>query len=315
MSQVRSISWTLHLFGIDEVAKDLKREWLERQFREVFPTTYWCYGEEKGSSGETPHWQGFAAFTKRVSFKRLGSTLGFHIERAKGTAAQNKAYCSKEGGPFFEFGTMKSDKVKFGYAEAIVAAREGRMGDIELEAPQLYLRYRAALERVHLEYHRPSNRIRRGFWLVGKPRTGKSRFAFRFSLNGFIKSPNKWWGTYTDQDTVIINDIDPTNAAKLSYYLKIWVDPYPLLVEIKGSEIYIDPSYIFVTSNYRISTLYQDPELRMALYERYREIVVLDYRITAIGEVEIQIIDEFNDANPLVHTKWVNQHTILDYPH
>lgn len=313
MSQVRSISWTLHLFGIDEVAKDLKREWLERQFREVFPTTYWCYGEEKGSSGLTPHWQGFAAFTKRVSFKKLGSTLGFHIERAKGTAGQNKAYCSKEGGPFFEHGTMKSDKVKFGYAEAIVAAREGRLEDIELEAPQLFLRYRAALERVHLEHFRPLCRIRKCFWLVGKPRAGKSIFGHRFSLNGYIKSPNKWWGTYTDEDTVIINDVDRSNATKLGYYLKIWADPYPLLVEVKGSEIYIDPSYIFVTSNYRLHTLYDDEELRRALHQRYMEITVLDWRETPEGMIEIQVVDEFIQGN-LIGTRWLNQHTILDFP-
>ena len=310
MSQVRSISWTLHLNGIDAAAKELKREWLERQFRECFPTTYWCYGEEYGSMGLSPHWQGFAAFTKRVSFKKIGSALGFHIERAKGTPAQNKAYCSKEGGPFHEYGTLKTDKVKFGYAEAIVAAREGRLADIELEAPQLYLRYRAALERVHLENYCPSSRLRRGFWLVGKPRAGKSRFAHRFSLNGYIKGPNKWWNNYTNHDTIIINDVDRSNAAKLAYYLKIWADPYPLLVEIKGSMLYIDPSYLFVTSNYRISDLYDDQQLRIALHERYLEIVVYDWRETPEGMIEIQILDDTQD---MIGTRWVNQITILEF--
>jgi len=310
MSQVRSISWTLHLFGVDEVAKELKREQLEKWFKEDFPTTYWCYGEEKGKEGITPHWQGFAAFTKRVSFKKLGHTLGFHIEQAKGNASQNKAYCSKEGGPFHEYGTMKTPDKKFAHAEAIQAAREDRMEDIELEAPQLYLQYRLQLERVHLECYQPSIQFKTCYWLVGKPGTGKSRFAYAFNPGQtFIKPPNKWFDGYNQNlKVMVINDVDHSNAAKLSYYLKIWSDLYPIFSENKGGTIHLTHTHVFVTSNYRINTLYEDEELREALHRRFKEIVVLEHRETPIGSIEIKTY--VRKTQGLGEFIWLNQHTI-----
>ena len=127
-----------------------------------------------------------------------------------------------------------------------------------------------------------------------------------------LKVPINRWNNYSNHDTVIINDVDRSNAAKLAYYLKnSGVDPYPLLVEIKGSMLYIDPSYIFVTSNYRISDLYDDQQLRIALHERFYEIVVYDWRETPEGMIEIQILDDTVEGN-MVGTRWINQHTILD---
>ena len=100
---------------------------------------------------------------------------------------------------------------------------------------------------------------------------------------------------------LVINDVDHSNAAKLGYYLKIWTDLYPVLAEVKGGSIYLNHTHVFVTSNYRISTLYQDEELRIALHRRFKEIVVYEHRETPIGEIEIK-----------TPSGWVNQHTIND---
>jgi len=301
MSQVRSIQFTLHQGGIDEAARVLKREWLEQLFKTEFPTKYWCMGQEYGEKGDTPHYQGFAAFTKRVSFKKLGHTLGCHIEGAKGSIQKNRDYCIKEGHEFWEYGSFESTDKKFGHAEAIAAAREGRWEDIELEAPQLYLQYRLQLERVHLECCLPSITFRNCYWLVGAPGTWKSRFAYAFNPGKtFIKPPNKWVdGWNRDYKNIVINDVDPTNAPKLGYFLKIWADLYPILAEVKGGSVYLTHTHLFVTSNYRINTLYQDEELRFALHRRYKEIVVLEGRETPIGEIEIK-----------TPSGWLNQHTI-----
>lgn len=311
--QVRSIQFTLHVGGIDLVAQDLK---LQRIFKEEFPTKYWCYGEENGKHGDTPHWQGYAAFTKRVSFKKLGHTLGCHIESAKGNASQNKAYCSKEGGPFHEWGNIPEVSKKFSHADAIQAAREDRMEDIEQEAPQLYLQYRSQLERVHLECYQPSVCFKVCYWLVGKPGTGKSRFAYAYHPGStFIKPPNKWVdGWNPNYKVMVVNDVDHSNASKLSYFLKIWADLYPLLAEVKGGSLYLTHETVFVTSNYRINQLYpNDHELQIALHRRYKEIVVLDHRETPIGEIEIKTFDEFRDDFNGGQIKWINQHNIKDY--
>ena len=268
-------------------------------------------GEEKGNSGLTPHWQGFAQFKKRVSFKKLGASLKCHIESSKGTAQQNRTYCSKEGGIFHEFGVCKADKEKFGAKEAVELAKKGQLEDIWLEAPQLMLRYRLGLERVHLEHYRPSDIFKKCYWLVGTPGTGKSRFAAAFDPHeSYIKAPNKWFDAYNKHKNIVINDVDPSNAGKLGYNLKIWSDIYAILAECKGGAVYLEHTTLFVTSNYRINTLYPDPEMQGALHRRFKEIHVLECRETPIGEIEIKT--HTLSPNGFGIIKWINQHTIDD---
>lgn len=69
---------------------------------------YLCFGEETGSEGETPHLQAYIELRnkKTLSFlKDLLQAPTLHAEKAKGSAAQNKVYCSKEGICFREYGT------------------------------------------------------------------------------------------------------------------------------------------------------------------------------------------------------------------
>lgn len=63
----------------------------------AWDVSYAIYGEEVGDSG-TPHLQGYAMFRKKLrltALKKLHSTA--HWELSKGTAEQNRVYCSKQG--------------------------------------------------------------------------------------------------------------------------------------------------------------------------------------------------------------------------
>ena len=58
------------------------------------------FGKEVGASG-TPHLQGYAETINTRSFSVwIRMFQGAHVTRAKGTRAQNKAYCSKDGDVF-----------------------------------------------------------------------------------------------------------------------------------------------------------------------------------------------------------------------
>lgn len=313
--QLRGAAFTHMLNGVpidsenfEKYKNDIAKEILELADIK-FPVKYGIFAYELGKSGKTPHFQGALFFKKRVSFKKLGSAMKWHIESAIGTAEQNRTYCTKEKREYYEIGTLVPDKKKFGAAEALLAAREDRMEDIESQAPQLYLQHLPRLQQVRLEHFRPSNKFRKGLWLFGEPRTFKSLFAQRFTPdNWYIKRPGKYWPGYIeDTQTVVVNDIDHSNAAASAYMLKILADPYPICVEPKYSDKYIDPDTIIVTSNYSIDHLYHNLALQKALKERYKPIRVLEGRINPLGQVELLTFgNEYGVRNEI----WVNQDTI-----
>lgn len=311
--QVSCISWN--------IALNLRDEWtslddVEAYMREKFSRyeiKYCCYSRELGKQGTHPHLQGYTVFERRYSYKKVKKDWSpCYIEHSRGNTGTNLAYILKEAGQFTEFGTRpkmvnETETKKNDIGEAIALARKGQWAQLESQMPGVFLRYRSALERVHLEAIDPLTVTRKGLWLVGSPGTGKSLFASRFDTikNVYHKPPNKWWDCYTDQKVVVIDDIDRSNAATLGYYLKIWADHYPLLSEIKGGAVYLKHEVIIVTSNYRIDTLYEDCDLRTALHRRFKEIVVHGYRETPIGEIEIKTQEG-------LITTWYNNLTILN---
>ena len=72
---------------------------------------YLIFGRERGDQG-TPHLQGYASFGKRKTLNQVRKLIpDSHLSVAKGTAAQNKTYCSKEGS-FEEYGDPPSSQGK-----------------------------------------------------------------------------------------------------------------------------------------------------------------------------------------------------------
>lgn len=110
--------------------------------------TYLVIGKEVGQEG-TPHLQAYWEVKKRVSFmkmKKLLTTPGWHIEAAKGTAAQNVIYCSKEDGQAMVLGQPMAQ----GSRTDLLAMKEdilSGMGIHELAQKHFsaYLRYRSSI--------------------------------------------------------------------------------------------------------------------------------------------------------------------------
>lgn len=69
--------------------------------------SYLTYGREVGENG-TPHLQGYVEWNSAIRFTTCKNRLGsqrFHIQIARGTAQENKAYCQKDN-DFEEFGQV-----------------------------------------------------------------------------------------------------------------------------------------------------------------------------------------------------------------
>lgn len=309
--QVGAISWNCHVSFKDEW-KDLDdvSEFIREKFSR-YEIKYCCYSEEFGKQGVTPHLQGYTLFKKRYSLKKIMKDWKpTFIQPSRGDSADNFEYIVKEGMKFTEFGTRPKfeKKVKANtMGRAIELARSDQLDLLESEMPGLWLLRRRDLERVHLEAIRPLCDKRRGIFLVGAPGVGKSLFAHRFG-DVYHKPPNKWFDGYQNQKVIIVDDLDKSNAAALGYYLKLWCDCYPFLAEVKGSSLYLKHKVVIVTSNYRINTLYEDPDLRASIHRRYKEIVVLGFRETPEGMIEIKT----PDPNHSMRVIWLNFVNIID---
>lgn len=290
-SAARNWCFTLNNYTEEEV-KDVK-ELGELAMGNKQLVKYLIFGYEMGESG-TPHLQGFISFPNQIQMKRVKEFFGterIHLEVAK-SPQDAIEYCMKEGkweqyGLRPAFTKMKKatdaarDARETKSAAFLDAIRKGYDDDRLAEAfPAQYLQsvnklptIRSALSVKLPEF---TQVVCKWFW--GPSGIGKSRRA-RWEANRnpggyYVKLANtKWFGGVKSTDeTLIIEDVMPDHR-ELAYNLKIWADGYPFTAEYKGGEIKIRPRYVYVTSQYKISSCFcGDDETVKAIQRRFEEV-------------------------------------------
>lgn len=227
---------------------------------------YFIVGKEVGDGG-TPHLQGFAVFPRRYYFNVVRDKLGhrIHLEGARGTARQNRVYCSK-GGDFIERGEIPKEggsgnrsAVASSFSERITEGHRG-IAEFASEYPAEWYFSGFNLLRNHqlltLPIERPDVVVE---WVWGAPGVGKSRYAHDKYTNAYIKEPRtKWWNGYLQEKEVIIDDFGP-GGIDLNHFLR-WFDRYKCLVETKGGMVALYADKFIVTSNFHPDDCWKDKE-------------------------------------------------------
>ena len=299
--QVRNWCFTLNNPGQDD--EDYRTLWQQLVTDGV--ASYVVFQRERGEQGGTVHLQGYVQFCRsrdRNYVKRKLGSSRFHLEPAKGSPAQNKAYCTKadtrlEGHDPHELGEcphgqgQRSDLARVGKR-----IRDGEtVGSIALAFDDDFgtvLRNRRHFEWLANQLRKKQCTPKTVIWLHGPTGTGKSRWCHENHPDAFWKPPgNKWFDGYDGEDTIIIDDYRSTwTEFGYSQLLRI-TDRYPCTVEVKGGSVSIGGvKTIVITSNHA-------PRNAFDLNPAHENIDQLLRRITEVRELLPEGSEPFGEVD------------------
>lgn len=210
---------------------------------------YLVYEHEAAPTTGTPHIQGYVYFHNPKTLKGAADWGGAraHWEPARGSAEQNRAYCTKDGGDVQEYGEMPRQGTR-NDVDAIkkVVASGGSMKEV----CEIATSYQSArMGELLLKYRGPTKRDPPTvLWFWGPTGTGKTRTAIEMAGDDYWISGRdlRWWDGYTSQSTVIIDDFRK-DSCRFQELLRM-LDRYPYRVETKGGSTWLAARTIIVTA-------------------------------------------------------------------
>lgn len=192
---------------------------------------YIIYGKEVGEENNTPHLQIYIQFLTRMRWRAVANLLPrAHIEVARGSAEQNRTYCSKEGN-FTERGDMKRKGERSDLNNIRQDALENGMRSVtrygnlqQIRVAEKFLKYN----------EEPRDWQPHVVWIHGPPGCGKTRRAYEMTDDRYVQRASlKWWEGYDGHEDVIIDDFRD-DWCDLQSLLAL-TDRYEYRVECKGS--------------------------------------------------------------------------------
>jgi len=185
---------------------------------------------------------------------------------AKGTAKQNRVYCTKEGKDIFEHGEVAGQGERTDLTEATTALKRKRLEEVAEEFPETFVKYHKGLTALKAVYDNKElgdkNRDMEVILLYGEAGTGKTREAQEEGRKRgrvyILPPPNNgstWWDGYEGQETVILDDfygwLKPHDLFR-------YLDIYPLKLAIKGGTVAAQYTRVYITSNNNSDDWYKE---------------------------------------------------------
>jgi len=241
----------------------------------IVDSVYLVAGKEIGKKG-TPHIQGYIVMTQQKSLKQMKGLFTDKVWwcQAKGTAAQNRKYCTKQN-EYVETGIQPNEPGRKGgevESEKWVKALELARAGLPQEDPRIEFygqKVCDAHRRKFLLQQPLEHTFEQMFWFHGKTGTGKSRKAETDWPGAYWKLSNKWWDNYMMEETVVVDEVSDEHKY-MGYFLKMWADHRPFQAEIKGGQIRIRPRRIIVTSNWTPREIWPDEQTWGPLERRFK---------------------------------------------
>lgn len=252
MTCTRHHNWVFTWFT-DPVEESFFEDWIT-----CSNGRYIVVGAEHAPSTGKFHYQGYVEWNTARSLKglkRIHRTISWKV--ARGNAAQNRVYCSKEQ-LFCEFGIPSNQGKRNDISDIrnlLIAG--GSMADVVQQARsyqaakfgELFSKYVSAKRNWQPEV----------LWLWGPTGSGKSRTAFELAPDAWVSANNlTWWDGYCGQADVILDDFRG-DFCKFHELLRL-LDRYPCRVQLKGSSTEFLARRIIITSCYPPDRVYHTRE-------------------------------------------------------
>lgn len=232
---------------------------------------YAVWQRERGKEG-TEHFQGYIEFkgprarTAVAKFQdaRERPFEKAWLEEARGSAAANKTYCTKEesrvagsgNGPW-ELGECSGG---MGARNDLRDACEevAKSGSLKNVDPVTFVRHFGGLTRLAMKVQAPRRDDLQVVTLVGPTGVGKSYAVRDHYPDVYVPmygNGGLWFEGYMEQKVVLFEEY--RGQMPLQKFLQI-LDPYPIHVECKGGAYAFHARIIFITSNSYPSTWYEN---------------------------------------------------------
>ena len=217
--------------------------------------------------GTNVHIQGYVQFPRRLSLRQVKDLLisRAHYEVARGSAEDNKAYCTKPETrlrPGGERGTISKQGARHDLVAFRDAIKSGANDALLInEHFNEYAKYHRVVERVRMAFRPPRTWEMDVTVYWGRSGSGKTRRSFEeagdstYFLSKGDSNQITWWDGYEGQNSVVIDDF--YGWLPWSFILRL-LDRYPFNVQVKGGSIPFTSRRIFITSNSNPNTWYKN---------------------------------------------------------
>lgn len=201
------------------------------------------------------HFQGYVVWDSGKSMKFMKDKLFVtHLTVARGTAAHNKAYCSKSAsrtplGYALERGTMPEQGKRTDLELVVSEIKEGAtIRQIRDSHPTTFIRYERGIKAFKAAGIKPRNFKPNTILLLGGTGVGKSSWAYRHFPNLYKKPAcNEWWDDYQGEEAILLDDFRG-GWFPIEYLLRV-CDRYPEPIAYKGGFTQLAARWIIITSN------------------------------------------------------------------
>jgi len=245
--------------------------------------TYVIYQREICPETGREHFQGYVELETKKSMVQLHAECEgletAHFEPRRGSAAQAKAYCSKEAsrveGPW-EFGEPKTQGQRADLIALKATIDSGAtMVQIADDHFSEFLKFHKSIV-TYKRLRQPKRDWPMELILyIGPSGTGKTRAVRDAFPNAYWKPHGKWWDEYDGQETVVFDEMYGSSFP-YTELLKLF-DRYPHSVECKGATHEFVSRRIVMTSNqepedwYDALSTHRMPWLESPLHRRLHE--------------------------------------------